>query len=353
MTTGVDLSRAFHRDVVAPLLARAFPGLRYAAARLGSGSDVLGYDDARSRDHDWGCRLTLLVDGADRAAVGPVHATLAGELPDTYRGHPVRFPTTWSPEPTHEVEVATVGDFAASRLGVDPVPGLTTVDWLLVTGQGVLEVTAGAVFADTTTELGPVRSALGWYPAEVERYVLAAGWGRLGERLQFVGRTAQTGQDRQSRLLAAELVADLTQLAFLLARRWAPYEKWTERALPGAEELAGPLNAALDAGDWHGREDGLVAAAEVLLDRQRARGLPTPEVGVSTFWDRPYRMIDPAVTAVLLDGLTDPVLAALPTGLGGIGQWVDNVDILAHPARRATLAAAYRAWSDPRLTGHP
>ena len=39
---GRELARQFHADVVAPLLARAMPGLRYAAGRLGSGSDVLG-----------------------------------------------------------------------------------------------------------------------------------------------------------------------------------------------------------------------------------------------------------------------------------------------------------------------
>jgi len=58
---GAELAAAFHREVVGPLLARELPRLRYAAARLGSGSDVLGLDDAMSRDHDWGCRLTLLV----------------------------------------------------------------------------------------------------------------------------------------------------------------------------------------------------------------------------------------------------------------------------------------------------
>ncbi|MEV6522713.1 DUF4037 domain-containing protein [Longispora sp. NPDC051575] len=348
MTTGTALARDFHHHVVGPLLARRLPGLRYAAARLGSGSDVLGFDDDRSRDHDWGCRLTLLVDGSDRAAVDPLDALLARELPAEFAGWPVRFPTTWAPDSTHKVEVATVGDFAAGRLGVDPVPGLGTLDWLVLTGQGALEVTAGPVFADTTTELAPVRAALGGYPAQVERYVLAAGWGRLCQRLPFVGRAADTGQDRQSRLLAAELVGDLTRLAFLVARRWAPYEKWLQRAfdaLPGAADLAAHLDAALAAGDWRGREDGLVAAAELLLDRQRARGLPTPDAGVTPFWDRPYRTIAPDVTAALLDGLTDPVLSALPAGLGSVGQWVDNVDVLAHPDRRAALAATYGTWS--------
>jgi hypothetical protein len=42
----------------------------YAVGRLGSGSDVLGFDDAISRDHDWGCRLTLLVDETERAVPG-------------------------------------------------------------------------------------------------------------------------------------------------------------------------------------------------------------------------------------------------------------------------------------------
>jgi hypothetical protein len=54
---GADLARGFYRDIVAPILAESVPGLSYAAARLGSGSDVLGLDDATSRDHGWGCSL--------------------------------------------------------------------------------------------------------------------------------------------------------------------------------------------------------------------------------------------------------------------------------------------------------
>ena len=62
LPAGIPLSRDYYESVVAPLLARHAPGLEHAAARLGSGSDVLGYDDAQSRDHDWGLRLTLLVE---------------------------------------------------------------------------------------------------------------------------------------------------------------------------------------------------------------------------------------------------------------------------------------------------
>ena len=93
--SGAELSRRFFAELVQPLLAQAGPGLRYAAARLGSGSDVLGLDDELSRDHDWGCRLTLLVDEEERDRVAPVRQLLEDRLPERFGGYPVRFPVTW------------------------------------------------------------------------------------------------------------------------------------------------------------------------------------------------------------------------------------------------------------------
>jgi len=345
---GAELARQFHADVVGPLLARAIPGLRYAAGRLGSGSDVLGFDDVMSRDHDWGCRLTLLVDEPDHDVVPRVSQLLERELPDSYRGYPVRFPLTWDRSPSHNVEVATVARFATGRLGIDPTAGLSVLDWLILTGQSVLEVTAGPVFTDWTAGLARVRAALRWYPPDVERYVLAAGWQRISQELPFVGRIAGHGDEPGSRLLSARLAGDLMWLAFALCRQWPPYPKWRGRAfraLPIAAELAGPLTAAAAAPGWRDREDGLAGACEILLRAQRARGLPGPAAAVIPFWDRPYRTVDDAVSASLLADITDPQLAGLPAGVGSIEQWVSSVDVLANPARRAALQAGYRAWA--------
>jgi hypothetical protein len=146
--SGAELARLFSAEVVEPLLARALPRLRYATGRLGSGSDVLGLDDAMSRDHDWGCRLTLLVEKSDRQALPQISDLLERELPERYRQFPVRFPVAWDVSVSHEVDLATVGDFATGRLGVDPTAGLSVLDWLVLTGQSVLEVTAGPVFTD-------------------------------------------------------------------------------------------------------------------------------------------------------------------------------------------------------------
>jgi Domain of unknown function (DUF4037) len=344
---GGELARAFHADVVGPLLTREMPGLRYAAGRLGSGSDVLGLDDAMSRDHDWGCRLTLLVDEADRAAIPQVSLLLERELPRSYRGLPVRFPVTWDSSRTHQVEIATVAGFATSRLGIDATIGLSVADWLILTGQAVLEVTAGPIFVDRTAGLAPVRARLNWYPPDIERYVLAAGWQRLSQEMPMVGRTAEYGDELGSRMLSTRLADDLISLAFTLSRQWPPYPKWRGtafRALPVATDLSGPLAAAETAPHWRDRENALADACEILLDAQHARGLPAPTTAVVSFWDRPYRTVDEAVCGSLLSAITDPDVASLPT-VGSIEQWVSNVDVLSSPARRAALRPAYQAWA--------
>lgn len=348
MGPGAGLSRGFYAEIVAPILAESLPGLRYAAARLGTGSDVLGLDDAISRDHDWGCRLTLLVDSADGDLVLSIGEVLERRLPRDYRGHPVRFAASWDPRPAHRVEVATVGGFAASRLGVDPVGGLSAVDWVLLTGQSVLEVTAGSVFADRTAELTQVRQLLRWYPPDVERYVLAAAWRRLERQLSFVGRIAERGDELGSVMLCAELASDLMWLAFALCRRWPPYAKWRGtvfRSLPIAADLAGPLHAAVTAGGWRAREDALATGIEVLMAAQHALGLPVPASGSTRCWARSYRTLNTQIWTDLLAGITDPEVVALPRGIGCVERWVDGAGLLASPRRRAALHIAYRAWS--------
>ena len=58
---GLTLARDFFSEIVQPLLAEKTPGVPYAAALIGPGSDVLGFDTPVSCDHDWGPRLQLFL----------------------------------------------------------------------------------------------------------------------------------------------------------------------------------------------------------------------------------------------------------------------------------------------------
>lgn len=287
-----------------------------------------------SRDHDWGLRLNLLVP---HDLVPAVDDHLAEQLPESFAGHPTRFATTWDPTVRHRVQVETARDLAVSRLGVDPTRDLTVDDWLRLTGQAVLEVTGGEVFVDDAGELDGIRRRLQWYPDDVWRHVVATDWARLAQELPFVGRTGERGDDLGSRVVAARLAGTAMHLGHLLERRWPPYAKWLGTSftrLPRAGAAGEPLHAALAAGSWREREQGLVAALRVLNRVQGEAGLPTVADPVEPFWDRPYRGVREAVVVVLEQGVEDPAVRALPRGVGSAEQWSDNVDVLTRSGRR-------------------
>ncbi|GAB2495736.1 DUF4037 domain-containing protein [Promicromonospora xylanilytica] len=335
--SGTEIAHAYWADVVRPILERTLPDVPRAAGRLGTGSDVLGLDDDTSRDHDWGLRLTLLVPG-DRA--DEVDEVLAASLPAEYQGWPTAFPLTWDPAARHRVEVATPAGFVRSRTGLDVGAGLTVPDWLSLTGQSVLEVTAGPVFEDTAGEITALREQLDWYPQDVWLHVLAADWARVGQELPFVGRTGQRGDDLGSRLIAARLVTALVRLGFLLERRWPPYPKWAGTLfarLPVAPSATGVLADALAASGWQARDAALRAACEALHERQRAVGLPTLDgPACEDFYDRPFTGLRDGVVGTLRGAITDPEVRAL-AHRGGIEQWVDDVGTLTDEDLRVRL----------------
>ena len=74
---GLRLSEVLFEEAVRPILAEVFPGLRYTAALIGPGSEVLGYDTPRSTDHNWGPRLLLFVAAEEHATVAPAMARSA------------------------------------------------------------------------------------------------------------------------------------------------------------------------------------------------------------------------------------------------------------------------------------
>lgn len=333
---GRAISRAYYHQVVRPLLDEVVPGLPHAAGRLGSGSDVLGFDDAQSRDHDFGLRLTLLVEDG---RADEVDTLLAERLPETWNGMPIRFATTWDAQVRHRCEVASARDLAISRLGVDPTAEMTSTDWRSLTGQAVLEVVAGPVFHDGTGAITAIRERLARCPRDIRLLALAADWERLRQELPDVGRAGLRGDEEGSAVIAARHVRTMMHLAHLVHDRWAPYGKWLGRStalLPGGQELRRALRAVLDAPEWRARQQALADAAELLARAQDRAGLPVLLPATEPFFDRPHVGIRP-IAEVLTAQIEDPQLRALRIGIGTAEQISDNVTVLVDAAARRRL----------------
>ena len=333
---GIELARAFYEEVVAPVVS----DVPHSAALLGWGSDVLGFDTARSTDHGWGPRLQLFVADPVREEVA---GSLEAALPASFRGWPVRY--GWDEVPaSHHVEVASLDAWLERRLGVDPRGGLTARDWLALPQQLLLEITSGAVFHDGLGELGAVREALEWYPHDVWLWLLACQWRRIDQEEPFPGRAAEVGDELGSRVLAGRLVRDAMRLCFLLERRYAPYSKWLGtafRRLDAWDEVGPALEAALRTADFKEREDAFVAAIEAVARRHNALGITLPvEPTVRLFHSRPFRVLGSArFVDACLERVEDEWLRSLPL-VGGIDQFVDSTDVLSSPetARRIGLS---------------
>src|ERR1700687_937926 len=159
-TPGLQLSERFYHEAVAPILNRRFPGLRHGAGRLGHGSEVLGFDTDRSRDHSWGPQVALFLDEADYsdALAAEIRRVMGDELPLEVAGHPTHFVT---PEISggslsladhrpihHKVRATTVRRFFRFYLRLDPLQpgGLSAVEWLVTPEQSLRTVRTRGVF---------------------------------------------------------------------------------------------------------------------------------------------------------------------------------------------------------------
>jgi hypothetical protein len=343
-TPGLRLSGQYFLEVVAPLVASAAPGLRYGAALIGSGSEVLGFDTEMSADHGYGPRVVLFLEPVARPAVA---AALEAGLPAEFEGMPTRFHRIEGApgDPPHQVVLTDVASWSIRHLGLDVTARpLRPVDWLGLPWQRLAEATGGAVFRDDDGTVTAMRSRLAWYPDDLWRYVLACQWLRIAQEEPFVGRAGIVGDDLGSAVVAARLVRDVMQLAFLLGRRWAPYSKWLGSAfaqLPGYQSVVPMLQRVLRAEDWHAREAGLCEAYEYCARMQSSLGLAAPvDPRCRPFYSRPFRVLDAKrFTRALINAITDPGIAALPRA-GGIDAFADSTDLLTNPRGSAAAAAA-------------
>jgi hypothetical protein len=367
---GIELNRHFYQEVVRPLAEAEFPSLPYAAALIGYGSDVLGYDTPQSTDHEWGPRLVLLLGDDDHTShAGALDKMLLRRLPAEFRGYSTgfgppdaegvrrmlrgverdrRMATGEAESVKHHIQITTPRAFLRYELGIDPEREPEPGDWLSFPEQKLLEVTAGEVYHDGLGTLTEWRQRLSYYPHDVWLLLMAAQWQRISQEEAYVGRAGDVGDDLGSQLIAARLVRDVMRLCFLQSRTYAPYSKWLGTAfarLPIAPTVQPYFLQALEASEWPAREAALARAYTVAAEAHNALGLTEPlDPRPSAFHGRPYQVIHgDRFAEALKASIQDPRVRSLVEAAGLVGsvdQWIDSTDVLSAPAevcRRVSL----------------
>jgi hypothetical protein len=345
---GLELSAYFFNEAVQPLLSAHFPDLPYSAARLGYGSDVLGFDTPMSMDHGWGPKLTLFLSEDNHAVFSDaIDHTLAHHLPFEIRGFPTHFGEPLADggvmalknqHPIHHmVQITTPERFFREYLGVSITQPLTPADWLGIPQQRLRTLRSGRVFHDGLGRLQGLRKIFEWYPPDLWRYLLACQWQRIDQNEPFPGRAGSVGDEMGSHLLASQLIRDLMRLAFLMEKQYAPYQKWFGTAfgqLKTARNLTPVFEKVMSATDWQTREKHLSSAYILMASEHNTQNLTQPiPAEVSRFYSRPFLVLHASqfVTA-LRESIQDPAIQSLPPHLGSVDQISDNTDILENVA---------------------
>ena len=355
---GLKLSELFYRKAVKPILDEHFRGLKYSAALLGFGSDVLGYDTPISTDHMWGPRLYLFIEQADyQSLAARIIQQLGESLPRTFYGYPTNFgpPDTIGVRLVEYsesgpvkpfIEIRTLKEYFEDYVGFNPYKDLELLDWLTIPEQKLLAATKGQVFYDGLQELNLIRQKLAYYPRDIWLYLLAAQWARISEEEAFVGRCGDVGDELGSQVIAARLVHDLMKLAFLMERQYAPYSKWFGTAfsrLNCAIKLGPALEAVLQSSNWNAREARLSVAYQIVARMHNALGITPPlQTAVSTYYNRPYLVIHGERFAEEIKrAIKDEAVKNLEFPIGAIDQFVNSTEVLSHPQLCAKIKAIY------------
>ena len=358
---GLRLSELFYTEAVRPILNKHLPNIPYAAARIGTGSEILGYDDPMSTDHDWGPSLNLFLRPQDHKTYAQrLLNLLAHKLPHTFLGYSVNFSQpnaadndTQTPAPiqsgpiNHRVTVQTIQQFADNQLNFDLAQAISPLDWLTFSQQQLLEITRGRVYHDAI-QLNIMRARFAYYPHDVWLYMLAAGWRRIAQEEHLMGRTGVVRDEGGSSLIGSRLVRDIMRLCFLLEKKYTPYPKWIGTAFAQLEcaPTFGPiLQKLIVARGWQAREKHFVHAATILAKWHNALNV-TPKLPTEAvqFHNRPFQVVAfHGFAEALVKQISDPLMqqVAAHTLIGGIDQFSDSTDLVTSPHLRPALKQLY------------
>lgn len=339
---GLELSKKYYFQIVSKILKTHFRNLKHSAGLIGSGSEVLGYDNARSMDHDWGPRVIIFIKEKDFKLLDSIEIILHQQLPKSFLGFPTYFQST-SPfkaslmknlkenEPHHGIIITTISSFFKTYLGIHPYQPLTNSDWLVLSEQKLRTIRSGQLFQDDL-DLEAIRKKLHYYPKEVWFFLLAAEWAKIGQEEPFMGRCGEVGDELGARLIAGRLVQSIMNLIFMMEREYIPYSKWYGTAfsqLKNSKRIRPILIKILDAKNWKERELGLSQSYKILGKQHNQLGiteaLPSE---VRYFFDRPFQVIDAnRYVDAIWEKIEDKTLQ-IQEPIGSINQITKTVDIL-------------------------
>ncbi len=312
----IAISREFFETIVYPILQEHFPAetAQTAFGVFGYGSEALGLDDEYSRDHHWGLRIdALMPDDIFQARRQEILETVQQKLPESYKGHSLR--------QAHLSGAGLAPDslsgFLQRTIGMNHAP-TTAAEWLSIPEEDIIHVINGEVWHDPLGQFTAVRNVfLNYYPEPV-RLRRIAHWCRYfsGMGTYALKRAMLRNNEFYAVTRFSNAIRLGVQLAFLLDRRYFPYDKWLMAFFDRLPRMAEPLRPLVGEAvrlstPYERKLELLHQISDVLDETMVADGIIQPHPKYAPSPTSGYRLMEHAY-AEILQGLPAEIQQVAP-----------------------------------------
>ena len=248
---GLQLAREYYETYGKQMLEDNFKDyLPFISVGLaGSGSEVLGFDDEVSKDHDFEPGFCIFIPGEnviDRKAAFSLERAYA-KLPSEFNGFTRQ---KINPAGGARHGVIRLEDFLTEKIG-NPEGKLSVYEWLKIPTQYLLEVTKGEIFYDGDGKFTKIREELSVMPRDIRLKRLAGHLLMMSQSGQYnFTRMCKRGEWASAGICVYEFAKNAIASIYLLNNEYMPYYKWQLRGLKELDilsELALPIEFLLTA----------------------------------------------------------------------------------------------------------
>ena len=252
---GLSLAREYYEVCGAPMLKEKFPQFsdKIAAGLAGRGSDCFGYDDAASRDHDWGPDFCLWVTEDTYAQIGTQLQDAYNSLPTEFKGYR-KAPRV---NGKNRRGVIVISDFYQGLVGAK---SYEEIDWRQVTDSSLAAAVNGEVFCDEEGNFSAFREKLmKGYPEDIRLLKIAEGAAGFAQTVQYnYSRMKQRRDELTAQMMIWQGIQKAMTLQHYIENRYPPHDKWLKRSL---EETAEGRELSLLLQQLSSMQDGQVQEA--------------------------------------------------------------------------------------------
>jgi|GEM_PF-859473 len=264
---GLELSRAFFEKAGRPIIEKVSPGIlnSITAGLIGEGSDVYGFDDEISTDHNWGPRFQIFLFEQNPDLQESIEKALSNYLQKKFEDKEIK---QWPPgEGYKPFEVWFWPDFTEKLVGLRRRP-IDPVSYARVTESQFFSLLSGTIFWDPNDDLKRAQAQWDHMPQEVWHWKLHWACMNLYRRDDIL-RAFIHKETEMSKILLCRYAEWATRLGYLVAREYSPYRKWLLRVfktLTGMDKVYNLIAMAINSQDVIAGYENLEHAISILRD---------------------------------------------------------------------------------------